>query len=658
MSAEKAADMVVSGNDEKKEKGLEWIRENPDEGYHALISRFAAGISKDPGRKGQPPVVGDIFDLICRTPDLTDDQICLFMSGCLKRSPAIFLDEEKIPEDFFARGRPGILSALHDNNEDVRKRALDALCMTDFPEETLDDILPMISKEETLCENAMKVLPHIQGDLTPAADALYGLLNVHPYGETAYKIIISLKDRLPCDADAMKKLLDDTGSRGRKKAVAVALAYSESDDRIYDLLAGAVRKDEDVRGYVIDYVEKKEVLSEADMDMAWDALVFSGSDFTISRALRVLPTQGRMSLSLFLYQIRNGDRRSLVYALRCFAAMKERKEFAGKSSNPLNDPDDMKQASSIALSDLADVSGDIFGRIDISDYPHLGNFLKQRGAGFKESERIAEAACDRCRNENVPVPPEILSSLGPDALAATVDEAIRKIFASYGRGYDDDFSEKFTAGLEDILLIDKTIIAAAVKAAGYAFTLNGYTNEIRISSNDANAAVNRLRTIRNPAADNILNLISRKKDLMITVCPENGSSGASEEAAVVRLSFESQRETADAELERRGFPVYSPKAYLRNRPRSFRTSDLKIFPDADTFRSSRFSFCENRGSEHIRPALRPETRRLFSDPSFFFQERFNGDPVNVRSFRHFRIPDQRNAERRIIDKTVRIQFLR
>ena len=200
MSAEKAADMVVSGNDEKKEKGLEWISENPDEGYHALISRFAAGISKDPGRKGQPPVVGDIFDLICRTPDLTDDQICLFMSGCLKRSPAIFLDEEKIPEDFFARGRPGILSALHDNNEDVRKRALDALCMTDFPEETLDDILPMISKEETLCENAMKVLPHIQGDLTPAADALYGLLNVHPYGETAYKIIISLKDRLPCDA--------------------------------------------------------------------------------------------------------------------------------------------------------------------------------------------------------------------------------------------------------------------------------------------------------------------------------------------------------------------------------------------------------------------------------------------------------------------------
>ena len=222
--------------------------------------------------------------------------------------------------------------------------------------------------------------------------------------------------------------------------------------------------------------------------------------------------------------------------------------------------EDTSEVDRLVMADLADDGKDILSKIDIKDYAYLGSYLRRNGGDSKEI--VASKARIRCMEAGCPVPPEILSSLSDGELADTIEKTLNRIFAVYGRGYDEAFAEKFLEGLDDVLQIDKAMMMLAVKAAGYVFAHDGYTDETRLTNNDANAAVNRLRSISTPASSNILHLISKKKDIQITLCPVGEDPASAAGAVIKTLSFEQQRQNANAELERRGFPYYDARNYL------------------------------------------------------------------------------------------------
>jgi len=105
--------------------------------------------------------------------------------------------------------------------------------------------------------------------------------------------------------------------------------------------------------------------------------------------------------------------------------------------------------------------------------------------------------------------------------------------------------------IEDLSYLQSTVVSSD---AG----LGGTRHDYQYFKEKCDRALNRLCGIKTPIANNLLRLISQKRDIEVTESVICGNS------STCILSYKDQRNTAEDELKRRGDPPYDESVYLNS----------------------------------------------------------------------------------------------
>jgi len=106
--------------------------------------------------------------------------------------------------------------------------------------------------------------------------------------------------------------------------------------------------------------------------------------------------------------------------------------------------------------------------------------------------------------------------------------------------------------------LTKETVPLILEAACFEHWSSSYEHDdINVKASDA--AIQQLCALKLPVTNNVLHLITQKRDVSVTIYAGCGGGGSWEE----KVSFQNQRVIAQAELKKRGDPQYQPEVYLK-----------------------------------------------------------------------------------------------
>jgi hypothetical protein len=541
MTQEKAIEALGSDKEQKVEAGIEFLNAGGLEMLPFMVKRFGEIVPQAAKSKKHQLAAENLYVLLCGA-DLPTELCAPLVESLLNAPDTLNFDLDKLPIDVIIQGYPFLESVLRDADVETKKKTLPFFEFIHLPPSVLPILASFLNRESGFVDEALSLIPQVNGDLSPVSDSLYNMLDLYPLGDLAAQTIFDLKTRLPPNVEKLGGYLMDFSSQVQKRAIKVAVAAAENNSNVYALLEKSILADESARAHTLEVLEKQEILRPDQMDLVWMILTHSDSPLTKERGMKFFGRTEAQIRPLIVHYAQNGTSDEIACAFECIGFMKSE----GKRI--------CVELLSIYLSD----NQLLFERAGYSAFSKMAGIMKINCAEIPEAAALAKKMRDYCMQNEFETPTEVMALLAPEELADVIEWSFKRIFDSYGIGYTPQFTEKMLAGISELVGFEPVVMNFFIKAIGFTYSYESGENKPVLSHKETAAAINRLRSANTPATSNILHLISRKKDLTISQFDPTG-----EVVSSFNLSFEEHRKLALDELERRGFPAYSPLNYLK-----------------------------------------------------------------------------------------------
>ena len=542
MTPQKAVEMLGSDKEEKMIKGAEFLLAGDKELLPFIIENFETTVPLAANSKKNLQISTNLYLVLCQSniPEyLCQDVIKTLIAA----PPEISFDLASLPFYVSENSYAFFEGVLKDGDLETKKKILPYLEKMTLRPTTLPILASLLTRESGFSENALGLIPRVEGDLSEISDALYKMLDLYPLGDIAMATILELKTRLEPNIPKLKAYLFDFNSPVQKRAVKIAVILAEKDKNVYSLLEKAIVEDESSRTYTLEILEKENVTPEQ-LDLIWLILVHSTSDLTNERGMKFFGRIEKKVRPLILWYAQNGAQNAIICAFRCMEYMKE------------EGPRICSELLPIYLGNEAL----LYEKAGFPAFSHIARAMKLYCAKNAGVPVLAKRMRDYCVQKGVETPTEVMAILGHEDLADIIEWSLKKIYESYGIGYTLDYSETMLKGISDLIGFDKAILNTFIKAVGFVYSFDSAENTPVVAHKEAVSAINRLRSVNTPATTNLLHLISMKKDIGIIQTDVSGAV-----MAKFNLSFAEHRKLALEELNRRGATSYLPINYLKPR---------------------------------------------------------------------------------------------
>lgn len=542
MTPQKAVEALGSDNEVKVQKGIDFLTQGGPEMLPFLVEKFATIVPQAARSKKHQLASERLYDLLCRA-DLSPDLSAAFVEVLLRAPENLIFSLASLPADIVIRSYPFLEETLRDGDADTKKKILPFLEKIHLPPSVLPILASFLNRDSGFAEEALILIPQMDGDLSPVSDALYDMLDLYPLGDAAMQSILEMRERLPPNIDKLDAYLMEFSSPVQKRAIKVAVSLAEDNPAVYERLEKAVLADESARAHTLEVLEKKDTLRPDQMDLVWMILIHSASPLTEERGMKFFGRMEKSVRPLIVHYAQKGTREEIICAFKCIGYMKE------------EGPRICRELLGAYLTD----DSLLFNRAGYPAFSAIAGMMKANCGAEPEASALAKKMRDYCIREELDTPTEVMALLAPEELSDVIEWSFKRIFDAYGIGYGPEYTEKMLAGISELVGFEAAVMNSFIKAVGFTYSYESGENKPILSHKETAAAINRLRSVNTPATGNILHLVSRKKDLTISQTDPAGAVISS-----FTLSFEEHRRLALDELERRGFPAYAPMNYLKN----------------------------------------------------------------------------------------------
>lgn len=541
MTPAKAIEALGSDKEAKVEKGAEFLLGAGASAVPIMIEHFQSIVPQAGRSKKHHQAASRLYDLLCLS-EIPEALCSDFIQTLMSTPDNLEFDLDELPIGVIENSYGYLAVVLQDGEPDDKKKTVPFLKKIALPAAVLPVLGSLLTRDSGFAEEALILIQRVEGDLSPVSEELYAMLDLYPLGDLAVKTITELGDRLPPNIEVLDKYLSDFNSMSQKRAIKAAVPLAEHNSAIYALLEKAILADESGRSHILETLEKKDSLLPDQMDLVWLILLHSDSQLTEERGMKFFGRIEGKARPLIFHYAQNGSRDEIICALKCIRYMKS------------EGPRLCMELLSVYLDD--DVL--LFDTAGYPAFSYLAGLIKENCADAPTASALAKKMRDYCVRENLDTPTEVMALLGPEDLADVIEWSFKRIFDSYGIGYTAAYADEMMSGISELVGFEKATLISFIRAIGYSFSFDSAENKPAIVHKETAAAINRLRSVNTPATCNLLHLISRKKDIDVSQTDATGAVTAS-----FTLSFEEHRRLALEELERRGFPAYSPVNYLK-----------------------------------------------------------------------------------------------
>lgn len=541
MTQEKAIEALGSDKEAKVEKGIEFLTAGGADLLPFMVKRFGEIVPQSARSKKHQLAAERLYTLLCDA-DLPPELCAPLVESLLNAPENTGLSLDSLPVDVIIHGYPFLEETIQNGDIETKKKVLPFFDKIHLPPSILPVLASFLTRESGFAEEALLLIPQVDGDLSPVSDALYDMLDLYPLGNAAMQSLIEMRSRLPPNIEKLDKYLMDFSSQVQKRAIAVAVPLAEDNSAVYSLLTKSILADESARAHTLEALEKKETLLPSQMDLVWMILVNSDSPLTEERGMKFFGRIESQVKPLILHYAQKGTSDEIICAFKCIGFMRE-------------------EGLRICTELLAAYSADdmlLFDRAGYSAFPYIASMMKVNCEANPGVAVLAKKMRDYCTSQELDTPSEVMALLAPEDLADVIEWSFKRIFDSYGIGYTPQYTDEMMKGISDLVSFEVPVMNFFIKAIGFTYNYESGENIPILSHKETAAAINRLRSVNMPATSNILHLISKKRDLTITQTDSTGAVVSS-----FTLSFEEHRRLALDELERRGFPSYNPLNYLK-----------------------------------------------------------------------------------------------
>ncbi|WNY28850.1 hypothetical protein MmiEs2_10580 [Methanimicrococcus stummii] len=546
MTPQKAVEALGSDKEVKVEKGIEFLQEGGAEMLPFMVEKFQTIVPQAARSKKHAAVAEHLYTLLCEA-DLPAELCTPFVETLIQAPENIDFSFSELPAAVVINSYPLLETTLQDADVETKKKVVPFFDKIHLPPSILPVLASFLNRESGFAEEALLLIPQVDGDLSPVSDALYDMLDLYPLGDAAAESILQMRGRLLPNLEKLNQYLMDFSSQVQKRAIRVSVPLAEDNSAVYALLQKAILADESARVHILEVLEKKETLRPDQMDLVWMILVNSDSALTEERGMKFFGRIEKNVRPLIIHYAQNGTTQEIARAFKCIGFMKE------------EGPRVCRELLGVYTSNDAL----LFDRAGYAAFPVIAEMMKTNCADDALTGVLAKKMRDYCTQNELETPTEVMALLAPEELSDVIEWSFKRIFETYGIGYTPQYAEEMLSGISELVAFDIPVLNSFIKAIGFSYTYESGENQPTILHKETAAAINRLRSANTPATSNILHLISRKKDLEIL---QNDPSGTT--ISSFTLSFEEHRRLALDELERRGFPAYAPINYLKQeRPR-------------------------------------------------------------------------------------------
>ena len=545
MTQEKAIEALGSDKEQKVETGKEFLIAGGSEMLPFMVKRFGEIVPQAAKSKKHHQAAENLYALLCGA-DLPAEVCAPFAEALINAPDTIEFDLNQLPVSVIINSYPYLESVLRGAGVETKKKVLPFFDFIHLPSSILPVLASFLNRDSGFVNEALLLIPQVDGDLSPVSDALYNMLDLYPLGDSAAQSISELGGRLPPNVGKLNGFLMDFSSQVQKRAIKVSVSLAESSSEVYALLQNAILADESARAHTLEILEKKEQLRPDQMDLAWLILTNSQLPLVKERGMKFFGRSESQIRPLIVHYAQNGTSVEIACAFECIGFMKSEGVRICTTLLPafLND-DEL-----------------LFERAGYSAFANIAGMMKINCGDNPEAAALAKKIRDYCMQKELETPTEVMALLAPEELGDVIEWSFKRIFDSYGIGYTPKFTEEMLSGISDLIGFEPAIMNFFIKAVGFTYSYESGENKPALSHKETAASINRLRSLNMPATSNMLHLISKKRDLTIS---QTDSTGVVISSFI--LSFEEHRKLALDELERRGFPAYSPLNYLKMKSR-------------------------------------------------------------------------------------------
>lgn len=547
MTPQKAIEALGSDKEGKYEKGIEFLKEGGAELLPFMVEKFQSLVPQAARSSKHKSAADRLYNLLCEA-DLPAELCPPFLETLISAPENLEFSLEQLPADIVINGYSFLESTLKESDVETKKKVLPFFDKIILPSSILPILASLLNQKSGFAEETLKLIPQVDGDLSPVSDTLYDLLDVYLLGDSAAQTIFDLSDRLPPNLKKLEQYLMEFSSPVQRRVIRVAVLLAEINSDVYGLLEKAILADESARTHILELLEKKETLRPDQMDLSWMILVNTDSDLTKERGMKFFGRIEKAVRPLISYYAKNGNANEIARAFQCILYMKEEGPQICIELLPIYLSDDQL----------------LFEKSGYENFSIIAASIKSNFENDSQASALAKKMRDYCTRNNLETPTEVMSLLAPDELADVIEWSFKRIFDSYGVGYTAKYADEMLLGIGHLVGFEAHILNSFIKAIGFVYHYDSSENEPILMHKETAASINRLRSQNTPATSNILHLISRKKDLKIDQTDSTGAVISS-----FALSFEEHRRLALDELERRGFPAYNPINYLKQEKSSY-----------------------------------------------------------------------------------------
>lgn len=545
MTPQKAIEALGSDKQERVDQGIDFLIKGGPEMLPFMVEKFQTVLPQAVRSQRHKTVANHLYILLCNT-ELPAELCVPFIETLMNAPEDAEIPLGKLPASFVIKSYPFLEATIRDADVDTKKKVLPFFDKIHLPPSILPILASFLNRSSGFAEEALLLIPQADGDLSSVSDALYGMLDMYPLGDSAAQAILEMRGRIPPNVAVLDHFVMDFSSQSQKRAIRVAVTLAEENSAVYALLEKSILADESARSHILELLEKKETIRPDQMDLVWMILINTVSPLTEERGMKFFGRIEKSVRPLVLHYAKNGTAAEIVCAFKCIGFMKEE---GGRICTEL---------LSVYLND----DHLLFDRAGYPSFRYIAGMMKINCGGNNQAATLAKKMRDYCTQNSLDTPTEVMALLGAEDLSDVIEWAFKRIFDSYGIGYTTQYTDEMLAGIGELVGFEPAVMNSFIKAIGFTYNYESGENKPVISHKDTAAAINRLRSVNTPATSNLLHLVSRKKDLDITQTDTAGIVVSS-----FTLSFEDHRKLALDELERRGFPSYNPVNYLKqNKP--------------------------------------------------------------------------------------------
>ncbi|MDR0767489.1 MAG: hypothetical protein LBE57_03460, partial [Methanosarcinales archaeon] len=196
MTPQKAVEALSSDKEAKVESGIEFLKAGGQEVLPFLVEKFQTNLPQAARSKKYAAVAGHLYTLLCEA-DLPAELCTPFVEALIKAPENAGLPLSELPAAVVIQSYPFLEATIRDADVDTKKKVVPFFDKIHLPPSILPILASFLNRESRFAEEALLLIPQVDGDLSPVSNALYDMLDLYPLGDNAAESVLEMSGRLP-----------------------------------------------------------------------------------------------------------------------------------------------------------------------------------------------------------------------------------------------------------------------------------------------------------------------------------------------------------------------------------------------------------------------------------------------------------------------------